>query len=48
LQQETDTCNVVDPWGGSYYLERLTHELARRAWQHLREVEDLGGMTRAI
>jgi methylmalonyl-CoA mutase len=48
LQQETDTCNVVDPWGGSYYLERLTHDLARRAWQHLREVEELGGMTRAI
>jgi methylmalonyl-CoA mutase len=48
LQQETDTCNVVDPWGGSYYLERLTHDLARRAWQHLREIEELGGMTRAI
>jgi methylmalonyl-CoA mutase len=48
LQQETDTCNVVDPWGGSYYVERLTHDLAHRAWQHLREVEGLGGMTRAI
>jgi methylmalonyl-CoA mutase len=48
LQQETDTCNVADPWGGSYYVERLTHDLARRAWQHLREVEQLGGMTRAI
>jgi methylmalonyl-CoA mutase len=48
LQQETDTCNVVDPWGGSYYVERLTHDLAGRAWQHLREVEELGGMTRAI
>jgi methylmalonyl-CoA mutase len=48
LQQETDTCNVVDPWGGSYYVERLTHDLTRRAWQHLREVEELGGMTRAI
>jgi methylmalonyl-CoA mutase len=48
LQQETDTCNVVDPWGGSYYVERLTHDLTRQAWQHLREVEDLGGMTRAI
>src|SRR5262249_11242645 len=48
LQQETDTCNVADPWGGSYYVERLTHDLAVRAWQHLREVEDLGGMTRAI
>src|SRR3954453_23011726 len=48
LQQETDTCNVDDPWGGSYYLERLTHDLAQRAWQHLREVEELGGMTQAI
>src|SRR5207245_2375513 len=48
LQQETDTCNVADPWGGSYYVERLTHDLARRTWQHLREVEELGGMTRAI
>jgi methylmalonyl-CoA mutase len=48
LQQETDTCNVADPWGGSYYVERLTYDLARRAWQHLREVEELGGMTKAI
>jgi methylmalonyl-CoA mutase len=48
LQQETDTCNIADPWGGSYYVERLTHDLARRAWQHLREVEELGGMTMAI
>jgi methylmalonyl-CoA mutase len=48
LQQETDTCNVADPWGGSYFVERLTHDLARRAWHHLREVEELGGMTRAI
>jgi methylmalonyl-CoA mutase len=48
LQQETDTCSVADPWGGSYYVERLTHDLAARAWQHLREVEELGGMTRAI
>ncbi|MBV9124745.1 MAG: methylmalonyl-CoA mutase, partial [Planctomycetes bacterium] len=48
LQQETDTCNVVDPWGGSYFVERLTHDLACRAWKHLREVEELGGMTRAI
>jgi methylmalonyl-CoA mutase len=48
LQQETDTCNVVDPWGGSYYVERLTHDLGRRAWQHLCEVEELGGMTHAI
>jgi methylmalonyl-CoA mutase len=48
LQQETDTCSVVDPWGGSYYVERLTHDLAQRAWQHIREVEELGGMTQAI
>ena len=48
LQQETDTCHVVDPWGGSYFVERLTHDLAGRAWQHIREVEELGGMTQAI
>ena len=48
LQQETDTCDVVDPWGGSYYVERLTHDLANRAWQHILEVEELGGMTKAI
>jgi methylmalonyl-CoA mutase len=48
LQQETDTCNVADPWGGSYYVERLTHDLACRAWSHIREVEELGGMTKAI
>ncbi|UCD76914.1 MAG: methylmalonyl-CoA mutase, partial [Phycisphaerales bacterium] len=48
LQQETDTCVTVDPWGGSYYVERLTHELARRAWSHICEVEELGGMARAI
>jgi len=48
LQQETDTCDVADPWGGSYFVERLTHDLAQRAWDHIREVEDLGGMTRAI
>jgi methylmalonyl-CoA mutase len=48
LQQETDTCDVVDPWGGSYYVERLTHDLAARAWQHIIEVEKIGGMTKAI
>ncbi len=48
LQQETDTCRVVDPWGGSYFVERLTHELAGRAWAHIREIEQLGGMARAI
>jgi len=48
LQQETDTCDVVDAWGGSYYVEKLTHDLAERAWRHIREVEELGGMTKAI
>src|SRR5262249_17243107 len=48
LQQETDTCRVVDPWGGSYYVERLTHDLAARAYGHIREVEEMGGMTKAI
>ncbi|MBK9302604.1 MAG: methylmalonyl-CoA mutase [bacterium] len=48
LQQETDTCRTVDPWGGSWYVERLTRELADRAWQRIAEVEELGGMARAI
>jgi methylmalonyl-CoA mutase len=48
LQQESDTCATVDPWGGSYYVERLTYDLARRAWQHIEEVEALGGMAKAI
>ncbi|HEY1920475.1 MAG TPA: methylmalonyl-CoA mutase [Streptosporangiaceae bacterium] len=48
LQQESGTCRVVDPWGGSAYVERLTYELARRAWAHIEEVEAVGGMARAI
>ncbi|WP_031512149.1 methylmalonyl-CoA mutase [Streptomyces sp. NRRL F-5123] len=48
LQQESGTCRVVDPWGGSAYVERLTHDLATRAWQHIQEVEAAGGMARAI
>jgi len=48
LQDETQICRVIDPWGGSYYLEVLTDALMRRAWQHIEEVEQLGGMTRAI
>ena len=48
IQQETDTCDVVDPWGGSYFLERLTRDLAQRVWSHIREVEEVGGMTKAI
>lgn len=48
LQQETDICNVVDPWGGSHYLETLTHEIAEKAWALIKEVEELGGMAKAI
>ncbi|GAA0410306.1 methylmalonyl-CoA mutase [Acrocarpospora corrugata] len=48
LQQESGTTRVIDPWGGSYYVERLTAELAERAWAHIREVEEFGGMARAI
>ncbi|MFO0726682.1 MAG: methylmalonyl-CoA mutase [Myxococcota bacterium] len=48
LQQESGTCRVVDPWGGSYLVERLTADLAARARAHLAEVEALGGMTKAI
>jgi len=48
LQDETMICKVIDPWGGSYYVERLTHELARKAWGHIQEVEELGGMAKAI
>ncbi|MDH4282480.1 MAG: methylmalonyl-CoA mutase [Myxococcales bacterium] len=48
LQLESGTTKVIDPWGGSYYVERLTHELALGAWAHIKEVEELGGMTKAI
>ena len=48
LQQESGTTNVVDPWGGSYYVERLTYELAAKAWGHIQEVEATGGMAEAI
>jgi methylmalonyl-CoA mutase len=48
LQEESGICRVADPWGGSYAVEWLTSELAARAWQHIREVERLGGMARAI
>ncbi|NWF25410.1 methylmalonyl-CoA mutase [Streptomyces sp. PKU-EA00015] len=48
LQQESGTCRVIDPWGGSAYVEKLTHDLARRAWQHIEEVEAAGGMAKAI
>jgi methylmalonyl-CoA mutase len=48
LQQESGTTNVIDPWGGSYYVERLTAQLAQRALAHIEEIEGLGGMTEAI
>ncbi|MFV1989460.1 MAG: methylmalonyl-CoA mutase [Acidimicrobiales bacterium] len=48
LLQEGGSCDVVDPWGGSYYVERLTSDLATRAWSHITEVEDSGGMLSAI
>ncbi|MCT8971268.1 methylmalonyl-CoA mutase [Microbaculum marinisediminis] len=48
LQQEAGTCRVIDPWGGSYYVERLTHDLAAKAWAHIQEVEAMGGMAKAI
>jgi methylmalonyl-CoA mutase len=48
LQQESGTTKVIDPWGGSHYVERLTYDLARRAWAHITEVEQAGGMAQAI
>jgi len=48
IQEETQICRVVDPWAGSYYVERLTHELAHKAWEHIQEVEAMGGMAKAI
>ncbi|CAN7515958.1 methylmalonyl-CoA mutase [Bosea sp. LjRoot237] len=48
LQQESGTTRIIDPWGGSYYVERLTAELAAKAWGHIQEVEALGGMAKAI
>ena len=48
LAEEAGTNRVIDPWGGSYYIERLTHDLAARAWSHIQEVEAEGGMAKAI
>ena len=48
LQQESGTTRVIDPWGGSAYVEKLTYDLARRAWAHIQEVEQAGGMAQAI
>ena len=48
LQQESGTTRIIDPWGGSFYVERLTHDLAARALEHIEEVEKFGGMAKAI
>ncbi|MBQ7213662.1 MAG: methylmalonyl-CoA mutase [Bacteroidales bacterium] len=48
IQEETKVCKTVDPWAGSYYIESLTNDLAHRAWEHIQEVESLGGMAKAI
>jgi methylmalonyl-CoA mutase len=48
LQQESGTTRIIDPWGGSYYVEKLTADLAARAWERIQEVEKLGGMAKAI
>ena len=48
LQKEAGICRVADPWGGSYYVERLTADLAAKAWSHIQEIEGLGGMAEAI
>ena len=48
LQEETGICDVADPWGGSYYVEYLTHQLMARAWEHIQEIESLGGMAKAL
>ncbi|HET8602427.1 MAG TPA: methylmalonyl-CoA mutase, partial [Marmoricola sp.] len=48
LQQESGTTGTIDPWAGSWYVERLTHDLAQRAWAHIQEAEQAGGMAKAI
>ena len=48
LQEETSICREVDPWAGSYYVETLTNEIAHKAWEHIQEIEKLGGMAKAI
>ena len=47
-KKEIGICNTVDPWGGSYYVEKLTHDLVQKAWNHIEEIEKLGGMAKAI
>jgi methylmalonyl-CoA mutase len=48
IQEETNICDAIDPWAGSYYVENLTHEIAHRAWEHITEIESLGGMAKAV
>src|SRR3954451_18695669 len=48
LQQESRTTEIIDPWAGSYYVEKLTHDLATKAWAHIMEAEAAGGMAKAI
>ena len=48
IQEETEICREADPWAGSYYVESLTNDIANRAWDHIQEVEKLGGMAKAI
>ena len=48
LQEETGITKVIDPWAGSYYVEKLTHDIAQKAWEHIKEIESLGGMAEAI
>ena len=48
LQKETGITAIVDPWGGSYYVEKLTEEISQKAWKHIQEIEELGGMAKAI
>ena len=48
LQKESGTTHIIDPWGGSFFVERLTYELAKKAWGHIQEVERMGGMAKAI
>jgi len=48
LQEETSICRAIDPWAGSYFVEKLTHDIAHRAWEHIKEVESLGGMAKAV
>ena len=48
IQEETNVCRSVDPWAGSYYVESLTNEIAHKAWEHIQEIEKLGGMAKAI